>query len=75
MRFCPSLVKDVKASTPAIRVSARMQQRISMVEGQCVLKRQPMHEAISPGLLTSTLPFSMTSRSEGVCTVRPFFFT
>ena len=61
MRFCPSLVKEVSAATPTTWVSTRMQQRISMVAGQWFLKRQPMQEGISPGVLTSTLPLFITS--------------
>ena len=61
MRFCPSFVKEVSAATPTTWVSTRMQHRISMVAGQWFLKRQPMQEGISPGVLTSTLPLFMTS--------------
>ena len=45
-----------------------------MVEGQWSRNRQPMQEAISPGVLIKMLPFSITSWREGVWTERPFFF-
>ena len=56
IRACPSLVNEVRVTTPITAPSALMQQSSSTVAGQLSLNRQPTQVCISPGVLTSTLP-------------------
>lgn len=71
MRSCALSENAENDRTPTGVPSMTMRFKSSSVAGQLPLKRQPMHERISPGRRTMTSSFSMTSIMDGLCTAVP----